>query len=116
MDIHNPWKVENLEEFLHYCCPECDLSRETVFQSKQLFLKHALDEHPEAIDCLKTFEMKVEPNAFYDEVKSETHNDFYQVESLCKIDLTVDAVDDMKHGYEEYSYTDRDISLYIGLC
>ena len=45
---NNPWTVTNLEEFLYYCCPECDISRETIYQSRELFLKHAFDEHPMA--------------------------------------------------------------------
>ena len=47
-DNENPWFVENLEEFLYYCCPECDLSRESIFQSRELFLEHALETHPKA--------------------------------------------------------------------
>ena len=43
MDIHeNPWSARNLDEFLYYCCPECD----TKDQSKEVFIKHALDNHP----------------------------------------------------------------------
>ena len=36
--ISNPWAVGHLEEFLYYCCPECDERN----QSKALFVKHAL--------------------------------------------------------------------------
>ena len=34
----NPWIVNNLEEFLFFCCPECD----TQSPSKALFINHAL--------------------------------------------------------------------------
>ena len=40
----NPWDVHKLEEFLYFCCPECDEKN----QSKDLFIQHALDEHPKA--------------------------------------------------------------------
>ena len=40
----NPWEVENLDEFLFYCCPECD----TTFVSKPNFIEHALQNHPSA--------------------------------------------------------------------
>ena len=40
----NPWAVHYLEEFLYYCCPECEVKD----QSKALFLQHALDKHPKA--------------------------------------------------------------------
>ena len=38
----NPWMVEELEEFLYYCCPECD----EKWRSKGPFLQHALCNHP----------------------------------------------------------------------
>ena len=38
----NPWIVNNLDEFLFFCCPECD----TQSPSKALFINHALIEHP----------------------------------------------------------------------
>ena len=38
----NPWAVESLEDFLHYCCPECDVKS----QSRDFFLDHALLNHP----------------------------------------------------------------------
>ena len=48
-ETKNPWDVEHLEEFLYFCCPECDLSRETIYQSKDLFIQHALNHHPKGI-------------------------------------------------------------------
>ena len=41
-EIYNPWIVGRLEEFLYFCCPECDERN----QSKELFLQHALTHHP----------------------------------------------------------------------
>ena len=41
-EIYNPWIVGRLEEFLYFCCPECDERN----QSKELFLQHALEHHP----------------------------------------------------------------------
>ena len=38
----NPWLVEELEEFLYFCCPECD----EKCRAKDLFLKHAFCQHP----------------------------------------------------------------------
>ena len=37
----NPWIVNNLDEFLFFCCPECD----TQSPNKALFINHALIEH-----------------------------------------------------------------------
>ena len=38
----NPWNVTGLDDFLFYCCPECD--RRTV--SKSDFIQHAVNNHP----------------------------------------------------------------------
>ena len=38
----NPWMVDKLEEFLYFCCPECDEKS----QMKDSFLQHALFTHP----------------------------------------------------------------------
>ena len=54
MDFMNPWKVEDLDEFLYFCCPECNDKN----QSKELFLQHALDHHPDSVECLKKFTIK----------------------------------------------------------
>ena len=48
---NNPWAVRELEEFLYFCCPECDERN----QSKEFFLQHALEKHPKAKICLENF-------------------------------------------------------------
>ena len=40
--IPNPWAVPSLDEFLHYCCPECDVKSKDYAQ----FYKHAVTNHP----------------------------------------------------------------------
>lgn len=73
----NPWVVTYLEEFLFYCCPECDVK----CQSKDFFLHHALGNHPLAADCLKQFQNELEDGSYYlpnnveVEVKQETDNE-----------------------------------------
>ena len=39
----NPWMVDQLEEFLYFCCPKCDQK----CQMRDDFLKHAMEEHSE---------------------------------------------------------------------
>ena len=58
MDIEekNPWAVRNLKEFLYFCCPECDVKN----QSEELFLQHALNEHPKAKEYFGEFHIKKE--------------------------------------------------------
>ena len=51
LELKNPWNVEDLDDFLYFCCPECDLKD----QSKVQFLQHALDQHPNAKECVQQF-------------------------------------------------------------
>ena len=41
----NPWHVDNIDDFLHYCCPECDLKS----QSREIFINHAILNHPQVL-------------------------------------------------------------------
>ena len=56
-DKNNPWSVSKLEEFLYFCCPECDLKD----QSKEAFVQHALDHHPKSKDAIQSIYIKEEP-------------------------------------------------------
>ena len=38
----NPWAVEALEEFLYFCCPECDIKS----TDKDAFVNHVWSNHP----------------------------------------------------------------------
>ena len=51
-----PWNVESLEDFLYYCCPECDEKS----QSREDFLCHALADHPSSNNYLMPLEVKQE--------------------------------------------------------
>ena len=37
----NPWDVSNIQEFLYYNCPECDIKE----RDSEVFIQHALDNH-----------------------------------------------------------------------
>ena len=52
----NPWEVENVEDFLYFCCPECDVKN----HSRDHFLKHAFDQHPKSKEYLEKLEVKKE--------------------------------------------------------
>ena len=62
--MENPWICNDLEKFLYYCCPECN-DKNT---SKELFLEHALYEHPQSTEHLGKFQIKFEQNF---EIKQE---------------------------------------------
>ena len=53
----NPWSAGNLNHFLYFCCPECDEKN----QSQDLFLQHALGEHPKARHYFEKLKVKNEP-------------------------------------------------------
>ena len=61
----NPWEVKNLEEFLYYCCPECEVKNHT----KEIFLQHAIEQHPRAKDCISMFVPIAKP--IFQNVKKE---------------------------------------------
>ena len=50
----NPWNVSYLEEFLYFCCPECDFrspgrdANGFMYSGRVSFMKHALIAHPRA--------------------------------------------------------------------
>ena len=53
---NNPWYVENLDDFLYYCCPECDERN----KSKEMFLIHAFKQHPTSKDYFGELQIKKE--------------------------------------------------------
>ena len=53
----NPWLETNLEKFLFYCCPECDMKK----PGKAEFLLHAVRQHPNARVVYKAIELKKTP-------------------------------------------------------
>ena len=61
--IHNPWSAKKWEEFLYFCCPECP----EKYQSKELFIDHALNIHPNSQACLETIQIEVK----YEEKETE---------------------------------------------
>ena len=62
MDLSNPWRVPNVEAFLYYCCPECDERN----QSRELFIKHAIDCHPSSKDCFYNVKLEVDEVVEYE--------------------------------------------------
>ena len=82
----NPWAVANLEDFLYFCCPECN----DKSQSEETFLDHAFQNHPKSKDCLINFVVKYEPNV--DDYSNVSH------------ELSVKQEDDQA-SYEELNYT-----------
>ena len=60
IQVENPWQVPSLDEFLYYCCPECDLKTKEHI----LFFEHAVKIHEQAKDVLCLQEEKHEQDDF----------------------------------------------------
>ena len=52
----NPWAVNNLKDFLYYCCPECNEKEKSL----ESFLRHALNHHEKAKEILPNIIVKEE--------------------------------------------------------
>ena len=52
----NPWDVSSLEDFLYFCCPECS----DKSQTKDLFIFHALENHPESKERIVAIDKDIE--------------------------------------------------------
>ena len=96
----SPWCVSNLDEFLYYCCPECEEKNE----SKDEFLKHALGEHPESQKYLLKFTIK-EEELINNSQNLDFSDDFVENTKLEKIDC-----EPVMHCYiKEESFDDDNI-------
>ena len=92
----NPWNVSNLDDFLHYCCPECDIKHD----SRTMFINHAIDEHPKSRQYLSIFGLiQTEDNSNLDhfEDSEEVFEDKFEITDLENGD---DIKDDNFDDYE----------------
>ena len=102
----NPWDVYNVEEFLYFCCPECDEKN----QSKDMFINHALSQHPRAKQSFGILRVKQEiveqeeyesknninngdnnSHMYYEDTDHIENFDYkVKAEELCEVTLNVD--------------------------
>ena len=54
----NSWCVSTIEEFLYYCCPDCDVKMK--LEDKENFVRHALSEHPASANYISQLIIKEE--------------------------------------------------------
>ena len=55
-DDNNSWCVSTIEDFLHYCCPDCDVK----IREQENFVRHALSAHPVSANYLGQLIVKEE--------------------------------------------------------
>jgi len=48
----SPWSMKSIDDFQYFNCPRCDFKH----QSKQEFINHANELHPESIEHLEQME------------------------------------------------------------
>ena len=100
----NPWHVVTLDEFLFYCCPECDLK----CQDHTEFFNHAVQMHELAKEALNGTEVKME---LEDEVEDEDGYDPISVETV-EAEGGYDILDESNlFTNDEESYEDINIDL-----
>ena len=90
----NPWAVGNVDQFLFYNCPECELKE----QDRNLFIQHAMETHPKAIQYLVKSELT------NDELNNE--NSTYDVDPSELVDAVVKEEGHFKVKQEQGDYTD----------
>ena len=71
-DNNNQWCVSSVDEFLQYCCPDCDLKE----KNKEDFVKHALSQHPMSANYLGQIIIKEELFEDSGELKNEIITEF----------------------------------------
>ena len=97
IEMFNPWKVENIDQFLNYCCPECDTKQKT----KSDFIVHAIDTHPNSREYLPLFDFEEDrdheddPIDFeepyeYHSIKEEEDTEMFQAEVKLEIPEEID--------------------------
>ena len=93
------WNIESLEDFLYYCCPECNERS----QSRNIFLHHALEHHPISKNYLVRFEIKEEVEDFVTNIEfgfDHTVNKFMTyVENNKEQDLLINNVKSVNENH-----------------
>ena len=107
---YNPWSVSDLDVFLYFCCPECDVKD----HSKEEFIKHAFTEHPKSKECLQMFHIKKEIEEYDENIdKYEDENSFQYFDPEFEMKKEVDEdfhQNPLKYENENDSYMKKEDS------
>ena len=117
-DSNDQWCVSSIDEFLLYCCPDCNLKE----KNKEDFVKHALSQHPMSAnylgqilikeDLLEEYSVKEELFEDYSsELKNEIVSDYGHTESLndnntddLSEDYSVELKDELVSEYDHTEF------------
>ena len=106
----NPWNVSNLDEFLYYCCPECDIKHD----SRTLFINHAIDEHPKSRQYLSIFGLiqnEEDSNFDHFEDNEEAFEDKFEITDLENGDTKDDNFED-KFEITDLENGDKKVDIF----
>ena len=82
---NNPWNVENIDQFLFYCCPECDMKQD----NKEQFIIHAVDSHPNSHNFIPIFGFKDEKSVGEQEPFEDNEIKEENIEMLPEVKLEI---------------------------
>lgn len=94
----NPWTSSNIDDFLHYCCPECDLKT----KDGATFYEHAIHAHERAYKALALPDQIVnlqdqDDNPTIKNEKGEVYYLDYKAEDVkCEVDLPSDDQEEIE--------------------
>ena len=123
----NPWAGKNLDDFVYFCCPECDEKD----QSKEAFLQHALENHPKFKEFYPEYAVKQEifegddyiseipnnkENKYDIEAKMKQSDDYVKNELVESVEVKceVQPMDDNENDFSEFNEYHEGISNVIG--
>ena len=104
-DNNNSWCVSTIEEFLHYCCPDCDVK----IREQENFVRHALSEHPVSANYLGQLIVKEE--FIVDKNDTNAEEDMEGENIIGKNEESNDYMDDGEN-YEYSSNFDDPLDSY----
>ena len=112
----NPWNINSIFEFLSYNCPSCEFKH----SSKQTFVHHAIDNHPEAVQGFTNINdgslSDVDWNPHYFQIKVEEEEEDNQTEEKDALfEEEQMTIDDTKIGIikDEVEPTESDLKWDI---
>ena len=98
--IENPWEVESIYEFYFFNCPTCSYKH----CSKQDFVNHVFDFHPESVDYLKNIS-----DGSLTDIATPWQNDLDDFEgNFIKNHLKVEFNDRVEYSNDYYNYDGYD--------
>ena len=106
-DCENPWKVSAIEDFQFFCCPECD-SRN---HSKDNFLTHALETHPDAKEALKDILGICAVIEVKSEEIDEDLGDFEQKSDLGENNEPEESIEDIPEDHDDDFYSSENTDV-----